>query len=110
MDEAIIVLITVPSVEMGKHIARELLERKLAACVNVVSPICSLYTWQGEIHEDEEALLIVKTRASLFEEGLVPAVTALHPYQVPEIIATPITKGLQNYLGWISQSTSEAPG
>jgi periplasmic divalent cation tolerance protein len=96
----IVVLITVPSEEVGQAIARALVEQRLAACVNRLQPVHSLYTWEGKTTEDLELLLIVKSRAELFER-LVPAVKALHPYQVPEIIALPVVMGSQDYLDWI---------
>jgi periplasmic divalent cation tolerance protein len=104
----ILVLITVPSVQVGRQIARRLLEDRLAACVNIVPGMNSLYIWQGAINDDAEALLIVKSRADLFEARLVPAVCSLHPYQVPEIIAVPIQLGLQSYLDWIDEVTAAA--
>jgi len=106
-DQFIVVLITVPSPEVGEQIATALLERKLAACVNIVPRIQSIYTWQGTVHNDHEALLVVKTRAALFAERLVPAVKAIHPYEVPEIIALPILTGSQSYLDWIAAETSQ---
>jgi periplasmic divalent cation tolerance protein len=102
----LIVLITVPSREAGEVVARHLLERKLAACVNFIPSVHSLYIWKGEITADDELLLIVKTRADLFEESLVPAVEAVHPYEVPEIIALPILMGSKSYLDWIEESTT----
>jgi len=101
----IVVMITVPSKEVGEQIANALLEQNLAACVNIISPIRSLYMWEGKISDDEELLLIVKSRAELFEDQLVPAVQAAHPYDVPEIIALPILMGSKSYLDWIDGST-----
>ena len=98
-------MITVPSKEVGEQIANALLEQNLAACVNIISPIRSLYMWEGKISDDEELLLIVKSRAELFEDQLVPAVQAAHPYDVPEIIALPILMGSKSYLDWIDGST-----
>jgi periplasmic divalent cation tolerance protein len=102
--EYIIVLITTPSKEVGEKIANALLEKKLAACVNMMAPIFSLYTWEEEIHRDDEVLLIVKSRADLFESDLIPVV---HPYDVPEIIALPILMGSANYLAWIDDVTRQ---
>jgi periplasmic divalent cation tolerance protein len=101
----IVVLITVPSEEIAEKIANALLEQNLAACVNIVAPIRSLYTWEEKICDDEEMLLIVKSQVELFENQIVPAVHAVHPYQVPEIIALPILMGSKNYLDWIDGST-----
>ena len=105
MTDPIVVLITAPSKEVGKQIARALLEQKLAACVNIISSIDSICTWEGKICNDEEVLLVVKSRAELFENQLVPAVQAIHPYRVPEIIALPIKMGAKSYLDWIEAVT-----
>jgi periplasmic divalent cation tolerance protein len=105
-NKYIVVFITAPSEEVGRDIAQALLEKKLAACVNIVAPINSLYVWQGETQDDQEILLIVKTRAGLFEGELIPAVKAVHPYDVPEIIALPVLLGDQDYLDWIEAETT----
>ena len=105
MTDPIVVLITAPSKEVGKQIARVLLEQELAACVNIISSIDSIYSWEGKICNDEEVLLVVKSRAELFENQLVPAVQAIHPYRVPEIIALPIKMGAKSYLDWIEAVT-----
>jgi periplasmic divalent cation tolerance protein len=106
-SQPIIVLITAPSKETGRQIAHLLLERRLAACVNILSPIDSLYIWEGKIQEDEEVLLVVKTRSELLQDGLIPAVKTAHPYELPEIIALPIIAGLESYLEWIKQETGD---
>jgi len=98
------VLITTPSKEIGEKIAIALLEKKLAACVNMMAPIFSLYTWEEEINCDDEVLLKVKRRADLFESDLIPVV---HPYDVPEIIAFPILMGSAKYLAWIDDVTQQ---
>lgn len=105
-DDYILVLITVPSLETGKKIAETLVSQRLAACVNILPHIRSLYVWEGKLCDDEEALLICKTRSSMFEERFLPTVTLLHPYEVPEIIAVPITRGLPAYLEWVAQATN----
>jgi periplasmic divalent cation tolerance protein len=102
----IIVLVTVPNQKSGELIANTLLEKKLVACVNVVTPVVSFFFWQGEVdQEDEVLLLILKSRADLFESKLIPAVESIHPYEVPEIIALPIMMGSANYLNWIDEVT-----
>lgn len=107
MDDigAVIVLITAPSLEVAKMIGRELVEHRLAACANIITPILSIYSWKGKIEHDEEVLIMVKTRAELVETALIPAVKALHPYEVPEIIALNIQAGLKSYLEWIQDET-----
>ena len=106
-DQPIVVLITAPSQDVARQIAVALLEQKLAACVNVLPGVRSYYSWKGKPQEDEEVLLLVKTRAALFESRLIPAVRAVHPYELPEIIALPISFGLEGYLNWINAETSE---
>ncbi len=101
----IVVLITVPSSEVGERIAAALLEKKLAACVNILPGVTSIYTWKGAVQKDQELLLVVKTRADLFQARLVPAVKAVHPYEVPEIIALPVLMGSPDYLDWIAAET-----
>jgi periplasmic divalent cation tolerance protein len=101
----LVVFITTPSVDIGQQIADTLVEKGLAACVNIISPIHSVYLWQGKKQSDEEALLIAKTTQALFSEKLVPAVQEIHPYDVPEIIALPIVFGSESYLDWIDKST-----
>jgi periplasmic divalent cation tolerance protein len=103
--ELIIVYITAPSEEAGMLIANRLLEMRLAACVNIVPGIHSLYIWKGELTRDDEVLLICKTRADLFSEHFVPAVMEIHPNELPEIIALPIVKGNQGYLDWVRDMT-----
>jgi periplasmic divalent cation tolerance protein len=105
--EFIIVLITCPNQEVSQQVAGALLDQKLAACVNTMTPVTSLYTWKGEINRDQEILLIVKSRAELFDRDLVPAVKAVHPYEVPEIIALPVIMGSEDYLGWIGDVTRQ---
>jgi periplasmic divalent cation tolerance protein len=105
MEEYTVILITAPSTETAKEIARALLDAKLAACVNIIPVVNSLYIWEGEIYDEDEVLLIVKTRAELLDEGLIPTVQRVHPYKVPEIIALPIVKGAKNYLDWIDAVT-----
>ena len=105
-DQPIVVLITTPSLEVARQIAIALLEQKLAACVNVLPGVRSYYTWKGQPQEYQEVLLLVKTRPALFESRLVPAVLAIHPYELPEIIALPVSMGLEGYLNWINEETS----
>jgi len=106
-NQTIVVLITVPSKQVGERIAEVLLEQKLAACVSIIPGISSIYVWKGSINCDEESLLIVKSRAELFKERLLPTVQAIHPYEVPEIIALPVLMGLPVYLDWIREATSD---
>jgi periplasmic divalent cation tolerance protein len=104
MEGPAIVFITTPSAEVGEQIARLLVERRLAACVNMIPTVQSVYRWQGKVEQASENLLIVKTRGELFAE-LLPVVLEAHPYEVPEIITFPIQAGLPAYLNWIEQET-----
>ncbi|MBI4423163.1 MAG: divalent-cation tolerance protein CutA [Elusimicrobia bacterium] len=99
-----VVLITVPTQKAGDTIARELVERRLAACVSSVPGVRSCYRWKGKIETAQERLLIAKTRSSLVGK-LSECARALHPYSVPEVIALPIERGHRPYLDWIGAST-----
>ena len=103
--EYVVALITAPSKDVGERIARALVENKLAACVNLVAPMRSVYIWEGKTCGEEEVLLVAKTTLAAFEGGFVPLVSSLHPYQVPEIIALPIVRGSRGYLEWIERAT-----
>ena len=104
--EFCVVLLTAPSEEAARTISSELLAQNLAACVNLVPSVRSLYRWKGEICDDQEVLMIVKCRSESFIEKLVPAVKKIHPYEVPEIIALPVIQGAQDYLSWMGEVTS----
>jgi periplasmic divalent cation tolerance protein len=105
-NDFILALITAPDPETARKIATELVGKKLAACVNILPAIRSIYTWQGVVQDEQEVLLLVKTRASLFDEQVVPAVQAIHPYEVPEIIGLPVVLGSQSYLDWWAAETA----
>ena len=104
MSAHVVVFVTAGSVEEGQNIARTLVEERVAACVNIVSPIESVYRWQGKVQDDREVLLIVKTAAEMLE-NLSRRVKQLHSYEVPEIIAIPIIQGSETYLNWLREST-----
>ena len=101
----IVVFITVSSFEEGEKIAKALINEKLAACINIIDRLKSVYWWKGEVEESSEALLIVKTRTDLFNK-LVDRVKELHSYTVPEIIALPIIMGYKGYMDWLDSSVS----
>ena len=101
------VLTTVAVRDDGVRIAEALLAEKLAACVQMM-PIESRYVWKGETHNEGELLLLVKTRASLFGAAIA-RIRALHPYEVPEIVACPFAAGLPAYLDWIADNTKSVP-
>ena len=103
MTHRILALSTVATSEDAERIATALVERGLAACVNVVPGVVSVYRWKGVIHRDEERLLVIKTRGERFE-ALREALVSLHPYEVPELIAVPVLDGDERYLRWIEES------
>jgi periplasmic divalent cation tolerance protein len=102
--DAIVVLVTAESADEAARIGRALVDERLAACVNVVGPIRSIYRWQGAVEEATEHLLVVKARASDLA-GLDARVRALHSYDVPEVLALPVTGGSAAYLAWLDEAT-----
>jgi len=99
-----VVFVTVSSEEEGMKIARALVAKKLAACVNLVPGVRSVFRWKGEVKDEKELLLVVKTREPKLAH-LVQAVKELHSYTVPETIALPILGGSEAYLGWLREET-----
>ena len=95
---------TLPDLESSRKMAYQLLENGLAACINIMPAVTSLYIWEGKTCEGTEHLLLIKTQATRYDE-LEAFVYSQHPYQLPEIIATAITHGLPDYLGWIKERT-----
>jgi periplasmic divalent cation tolerance protein len=104
--ERLLVLTTVARAEDAERIAEALVEKRLAACVNVLPGVRSIYRWKGALERDEERLLVVKTRAERFE-ALREAILALHPYEVPEVVAVPIEAGSSAYLRWLDESVAQ---
>lgn len=97
-----IFLVTVPNIEEGKKIAKLLVESKLAACVNIIHNILSIYRWKGEIEEDNEYLLLIKT----IEENnklIIQKINEIHSYETPECIGFKIEMGSEKYLNWITE-------
>jgi periplasmic divalent cation tolerance protein len=103
-NEHILVLCTCPSLSEADAVATALIEERLAACVNRLPGIKSLYRWEGRVTHDDEILLLIKTSADLFDR-LEKTIKTLHPYETPEIIAVPIVAGSAEYLRWIEEST-----
>ena len=103
MSGPLVALTTVGTADDAERIARALVERRLAACVNVVAGVVSVYRWQGAVERDEEQLLVIKTSAERFE-SLRDALVALHPYELPELVALPVVAGHAPYLAWLDES------
>jgi periplasmic divalent cation tolerance protein len=95
-----VILTTCPDEAVASRIARELVESGLAACVSRVGPVHSTYRWQGAIQDEPEVLLVIKSLTTRYPE-LQMRLKSLHPYQVPEIIALPVTSGSADYLSWL---------
>ena len=104
--EYVVVLITTTSKQEAENIAQHLLKEQLIACANITGPVSSLFHWSGKIEKAEEYLVFLKSRKDLFDK-LAETVRALQSYEVPEIIALPIVKGSNGYLGWLDSCLAE---
>lgn len=103
-SQALVVYCTCPDQGAAEYIAEAVVTEQLAACVNLVPDVTSIYCWQGEIQHVAELLLIIKTCRTVYPQ-LEARIIELHPYQVPEIIALPIQTGSAAYLAWIADNT-----
>ena len=104
MEDILIVFITVPSQEEGERIGANLVESRLAACVNVIPQVSSIFRWQGKIEKENELLLVIKTTRDRMDE-LTSKIKELHSYDVPEILAVPVFAGSKDYIDWVQQET-----
>ena len=105
MTDAIVVLCTCPNEASARELAHTLLNEKLAACVNLIPQVTSLYIWQGKLEESQEIQLVIKSRRTLF--GILQQrIQAIHPYDVPEILALPVMTGNTAYLAWLQGQTT----
>jgi periplasmic divalent cation tolerance protein len=102
MTDKIVVLSTCVSVKEANRIATELVEKKLAACVNLVSGVRSVYRWKNKIEKSQEVLLVIKTSRALFE-NVRSAIEKVHSYELPEVIALPVVDGAEPYLEWMDR-------
>ncbi len=105
MGAYILCLVTIDDPEKAALMARNLVEKRLVACVNIVPEIRSIYRWKGQIYNESERLMLMKTRKEFFDP-LRDAIRELHPYEVPEIICLDIDQGLPEYFRWIDDSTA----
>jgi periplasmic divalent cation tolerance protein len=108
MTDKIVVLSTCQSADEAARIARALVEKKLAACVNVMPAVRSVYRWKGAVEDQEETLLVIKSSRGLFDQ-LRAELEKLHSYEVPEIIAVPIVEGSEGYLEWLERALAPKP-
>lgn len=107
MTDKIVVLSTCASTEEAERIARQLVQTRLAACVNVLPAMRSIYRWNGVVEDAEEVLLVIKSSRPLFDE-LRSEITRLHSYQTPEVIALPVVDGAEPYLNWLGHELRAA--
>ena len=103
-DEVLVVFCAVPTREVGEAIAEALVGERLAACVNLLPGVRSVYRWKGEVHRDDEVLAVMKTTAGRFE-ALRARVCALHPYELPEVLSVPSGPAHLPYLAWVRDET-----
>jgi periplasmic divalent cation tolerance protein len=104
-DGALLVFTNLPDREAAVKLARDLIAKRLAACVNVLSGCTSVYRWDGNVEHADEIPVLIKTRASRYAE-IEAAIRELHPYELPEVIAVPIVHGLPDYLDWVTEETA----
>ena len=107
MTDKIVVLSTCSTADEAAKIARRLVEKKLAACVNLLPGVRSIYRWKGAVEDSKEVLLLIKSRRELFDE-LRAELEKLHSYEVPEVIALQIVAGAESYLGWMERELAAA--
>lgn len=98
-----LVFVTCPSPDMAANLAKSLVEERLAACGNIISGLRSIYRWEGQVHDETECLLLLKTTAGGYP-ALESRVKALHPYEVPEILSVAVDAGLPAYVQWVADS------
>jgi periplasmic divalent cation tolerance protein len=106
MEEYIQVITAIEKREDAEKIANAMVEKRLAACVQIIGPIVSTYWWKGNIESAEEWLCIIKSKKDLYDE-LEKAIKAMHPYETPEILALPVVAGSKDYLKWINKEVKE---
>lgn len=106
LSDALLVITSLPDRGTAESLAEKLITAGLAACVNISATVTSVYRWQEEVQRDNEVLLTIKTRTGRYAE-LQDAIVAAHPYELPEVIAVPITAGLPEYLAWIDTCTTD---
>jgi len=104
MSDVLVVMTNAPDMDVARKIAADLLERKLAACINIVSGCESHYVWKGKLERATEVQVQIKTTVSRYTE-IETSIRALHPYDVPEIIALPVSRGSHDYLAWVAEET-----
>ncbi len=103
-NDPILVITNLPDVGSAEHLGAELINNNLAACINILSPCTSLFSWEGKMEKINEVPMLIKTTMAKYDL-LENAICAMHPYELPEIVFVPILGGLHSYLSWISKVT-----
>ncbi|HEX8961749.1 MAG TPA: divalent-cation tolerance protein CutA [Rhodocyclaceae bacterium] len=103
--ETLVAITTLPDAASARTLAARLVELRVAACVNILAPCRSVYRWLGKVEEAEEVPLLIKTTAERYGD-LEAAIRAAHPYELPEIVALPVARGLPDYLAWVAAETA----
>jgi periplasmic divalent cation tolerance protein len=106
--DVILVLTHTPDLECAKTIAKCLLAERLAACINIGTPVMSVYEWESTMHETQEIPLVIKTTTAQ-QERLLERLVALHPYELPEALVVPVAGGYAPYLAWVQHCTTKGP-
>jgi len=104
VTDALLVFTTLPTADKAAEIAKLLVDEKLVACANLLPAVRSIYRWQGKMHDENEVLVLLKTRAEQLER-LKLRLLEVHPYEVPEVLAVPVESGYQPYLEWLTGET-----
>ena len=108
-SQVTVVLTTAPDAATAERLAGQLLEERLIACANIVPGVRSVYRWEGETRHDDEVVILLKTTGASVS-SLTERIEALHPYDVPEVLALPVAAGLDSYLGWVAEEVVPADG
>jgi len=104
LSDAVVILVTTPTIDEARKIGNALVEEKLIACANIIPQVESIFYWQDKVCNEKEALMVIKTKKKLIEK-IIKRVKALHSYTVPEVIALPIIKGSKDYIKWVKEVT-----
>lgn len=107
-SHTLLILTTLPDIASARNMADRLVGKRLAACVNVLAPCHSVYRWQGQVEAAEEVPVLIKSTAARYQE-LEAELRAAHPYELPEIVAVPLARGLPAYLAWVAEQTAAEP-
>lgn len=106
MEQTILVLTNVPDEALARSMAQALVEQRLVACVNIMPAVASVYRWEGRVAHADEVMLIIKTTQSCYA-AVESAIVESHPYDVPEVVAVPVTAGLPGYMQWVATQTEK---